>query len=128
MVHDVFGHWTLSKGHLTENEDEEKGVVRVIKEEIGLDVRVGEKLGENEYIATQPEKGKLRKRVVYYLAESEFCDLTLKKTGGLDDAKWFKLSNILDLNFYDDILSIITKAINLLLKKDTENKKQRTAS
>ena len=119
MVHDVFGHWTLSKGHLTKDEDEEKGVVRVIKEEIGLDVQVGEKLGENEYIATQPEKGKLRKRVVYYLSESEFCDLTLKKTGGLDDAKWFKLSNILDLNFYDDILSIITKAFNLLLKKDT---------
>ncbi len=117
LVHDVFGHWTLSKGHLEEGEDEAAGVTRVIKEEIGLTVKPVEKLGANEYVASQPEKGKIRKQVVYYLSEATFEDLTLKKTGGLDDAKWFKLSDILDLNFYDDILPIITKAINLLVKK-----------
>ena len=41
----------------------------------------------------------------------------LEKTGGLDDAKWFKLGDILELNFYEDILPIVTKAINILLKK-----------
>jgi len=117
LVHDVFGHWTLSKGHIEEKEDKEKGVARVIKDEIGLDIKVKEKLGENEYVATQPEKGKIRKHVVYYLAEAAFKDLNLKQSGGLDDAKWFKLADILDLNFYDDILSIVTKAINKLLEK-----------
>lgn len=115
LVHDVFGHWTLSKGHLEEKEDENAGVARVIKDEIGIAIRPVEKLGANEYVATHPEKGKLRKQVVYYLAEADFADLTLKKTGGLDDARWFKLSDILDLNFYDDILPIITKAINMLV-------------
>ncbi len=118
LVHDVFGHWTLSKGHLEEGEDERTGVARVIKDEIGLSIRPTERLGANEYVATQPEKGKIRKQVVYYLAESDFEDVTLKKTGGLDDAKWFKLSDILDLNFYDDILPIITKAINMLVATD----------
>jgi N utilization substance protein B len=115
LVHDIFGHWTLSKGHLEEKEPEEDGIKRVIKDEIGVDVNIKKKLGSNEYVASQPEQGKIRKNVIYYLTESPFKDLQLKKTGGLDDAKWFKLADILDLNFYDDILPIVTKAINLLL-------------
>ena len=118
LVHDVFGHWTLSKGHLEDGEDEKKGIARVIKDEIGISVKPLQKLGDNEYVATQPEKGKIRKQVVYYLAEAPFNDLELKETGGLDDAKWFRLADILDLNFYDDILPIVTKAVNLLVKKD----------
>ncbi|MBI2618190.1 transcription antitermination factor NusB [Candidatus Kaiserbacteria bacterium] len=119
LVHDVFGHWTLSKGHIQENEEIKKGIRRGIKEELGLDVDVGEKLGMNEYVATQPEKGKIRKQVIYYLAKAPFKDIALPEgKGGLDDAKWFKLSSILDLNFYDDILPVITNAINQLVKKD----------
>lgn len=118
LVHDVFGHWTLTKGKLTKDEEEEKGIVRKAKEEIGLDVKAKEKLGENEYIAYHPEDGKKKKRVVYYLAEAKYQEIKLEEgNGGLDDAKWFKLSDILDLNFYNDILPIITKAINILLKK-----------
>ncbi len=115
LVHDVFGHWTLSKGKLEEGEDLEKGAVRNIQEEIGLDIELKEKLGENAYIAHDPEEGKLKKQVTYFLAESPFTDIALAESGGLDDAQWFKLSDILDLNFYDDILPIVTKAINILL-------------
>ena len=118
LVHDVFGHWTLSKGHIEEEEKDEDGLKRVIEEEIGLKGKVKDKLGGNEYVATQPEKGKIRKQVTYFLLETEFEDLTLKETGGLDDAKWFKLADILELNFYDDMLPIVTKAVNLLLQKD----------
>ncbi len=115
LVHDVFGHWTLSKGHLEETEEDVPGVARVIKEELGLDVTVGQNLGSNGYIAFDPEKGKIKKEVNYYLAESPFQDITLKESGGLDDVRWFKLADILDLNFYNDILPIVTKAINALL-------------
>ncbi len=123
LVHDVFGHWTLSKGHIQENEEIQEGIARGVKEELGISVELKKKLGTNEYIASQPEKGKVRKQVVYYLAKAPFEDLTLPEDkGGLDDAKWFKLSDILDLNFYDDILPIITTAINQLVKKDTTDK------
>jgi N utilization substance protein B len=117
LVHDIFGHWTLSKGHLTEGEDLENGVARVLHDEIGLTIHVEEKLGDNEYIASDPEKGKLRKQVVYYLASSPHDEVVLKKTGGLDDTSWFKVSDIINLNFYDDILPIVTKAVDILLKK-----------
>ena len=117
MVHDIFGHWTLSKGHLLEKEDEKEGTKRKVKDEIGIDVEVREKLGGNEYVASDPEKGKIRKQVNYFLAEGKFEDLTLGDAGGLDDTKWFKLADIITLNIYDDILPIITKGINILLKK-----------
>ena len=116
LVHDVFGRWTLSKGH-TEGSDPEAEVAKVIKEEIGLKVKIIEKLGENEYVSYHPEKGKIKKHVAYFLVESPYVDLKLAKTGGLDDARWFKMGDILDLNFYNDILPLVTKAINILLKK-----------
>jgi transcription antitermination protein NusB len=117
LVHDIFGHWTLSKGKLEAGEDIEEGTKRKIKEEIGLDIEIKEKIGENEYVAADPELGKIRKHVTYFLADSPYVDIEQPPSGGLDDAKWFKLTEIIDLNFYGDMLPIITKAVNLLLKK-----------
>jgi len=117
LVHDIFGHWTLSKGRMIAGEDPELGTIRKIKEEIGVDIKPQVKLGENEYIANDPEIGKKRKNVTYFLAEAAHVDLKLEEGGGLDDARWFKLSEIVDLNFYDDILPLVTKAVNILLDK-----------
>ena len=117
LVHDIFGHWTLSKGKLLPDEDVKVGAVRKIKEEIGASISLKDELGHNEYVASDPELGKIRKQVHYFLAESPFEPLVLEKTGGLDDVRWFKLGDILELNFYEDILPIITKAVNILLKK-----------
>lgn len=121
LVHDVFGHWTLSKGKIGDNptiekETAEEGTVREIKEEIGIDIVIEEKIGENEYVASHPERGKYRKHVVYFLARAEFEPLKLEQgKGGLDDAKWFRLQDIIDLNFYDDMLPIVTVAVQKLL-------------
>jgi N utilization substance protein B len=118
LVHDVFGHWTLSKGGLEEGESDADGVKRVIKKEIGLNVtEVFDKLGDNEYVANHPEKGKHRKQVIYYLAEAKYENVALGESGGLDEAKWFKTTEILDLNFYNDIVPLITKSIQILMQK-----------
>lgn len=114
FVHDVFGHWTLSKGKLLEGEDEKVGVVRKMKEELDLSVEVVEELGRNEYIASDPEKGKQRKQVIYFLVKSDFLPIKLGVTGGLDDAKWFSIKDIAGLNFYNDILPLITKAVTII--------------
>ena len=114
LVHDVFGYWTLPKGHINEDESETGGTERAVSEELGIPILIKEKLGNNEYVASHPEKGKIRKQVIYYLAEAKFNPLKLDKSGGLDDANWFKLKDIINLNFYNDILPIVSKAINLL--------------
>lgn len=118
LVHDIFGHWTLSKGKLKPDEDPDSGVVRKILEEIGLNVKPIERLGENEYVASDPETGKKRKHVIYYLAESEFTDVKLAEKGGLDDARWFRIKDCLDLNFYSDMLPVVTKAVAKLVGEE----------
>ena len=119
FVHDIFGHWTISKGKIEEGEDVREGAVREIREEMGLDIKIVEELGVNEYIAndSKVEGGKKRKRVTYFLARAPFTELKLGPSGGLDDAQWFPLSAVGDLNFYDDTLKIIIPGINVLAKK-----------
>lgn len=117
LVHDIFGHWTLSKGHYADGEKDEQAIMRIVREEIGLPVTVGELLGENEYVASHPEKGKLLKQVKYFLAEAPYQEIALQKKGGLDDAQWFRFADILNLNLYDDMIPVITKAVEILLGK-----------
>lgn len=117
LVHDVFGYWTLSKGGIENDEDEEKGAIREIKDELGLNVKIIEKLGENSYIASHPEKGKIKKRVVLFLAESKYQELRLESSGGLDGAEWFDLNELPNLKMYDDIVPLITKAISIIISK-----------
>lgn len=116
FVHDVFGYWTLSKGSIEKDESEEEATVREIKKEIGLDVKIIEKLGENQYVASHPQKGKILKKVSYFLAETPYQELHLEKSGGLDQAKWFTLSQIPELRIYNDIIPLITKAIEIISK------------
>ena len=115
LVHDIFGHWTLSKSKVRDEETFEQGAKRAIFDEIGLVAEIEAMLGNNEYIASQPEKGKTRKQVQYFLAKAPYQDVQLAKKGGLDDARWFRVADILELNFYEDILPIVTKAITMLV-------------
>ncbi len=117
LVHDVFGYWTLSKGHIEENEEVEAGTIREIKEEISLDISIIAKLGENEYVASHPEKGKSLKQVTYFLAESEYREIQLESSGGLDGARWFELREIPELRIYNDIIPLIAKAVEILTEK-----------
>ena len=124
LVHDVFGYWTLSKGKIgdspeIENETMEEGTVREIKEEIGLDITIKEKIGENEYVASHPEKGKTLKKVTYFLAESVYQELKLENSGGLDNARWFQLKELPELRIYNDIIPLISKAIEIISNTGT---------
>lgn len=120
LVHDVFGHWTLTKGKVNKdgkelsNEEKEDLTVQKIKNEIGLDVDLVTILGEHEYIANKPEKGKVMRHVTYYLTKSDFNPLVLEKKGGLDDVKWFNLDEMSSVKTYDDIRPIIEKAISYI--------------
>ncbi len=120
LVHDIFGHWTLSKSKIAEEETIEDGARRALKEEMGLSVTIEAELGKNEYVASHPELGKVRKQVTYFLATSPHSEITLEKKGGLDDARWFKVSEILELNFYEDILPIVTKAVTMLVSRSSK--------
>jgi N utilization substance protein B len=123
MVHDIFGYWTLSKGGIEKGETAEEGTVREVKEETNWDIKIENKLGENEYIAYPPERGPVRKQVQYFLGRSEYTKPILEKgTGGLDDVRWFDLNELSDLNIYDDVSKMLVKALEIILpeKEDEE--------
>ncbi len=112
LVHDVFGYWTLTKGKVEGEGNIEALAIKKIKSEIGIDTEIITTLGENEYIANKPEVGKVIKHVHYFLAKAKFTPLALEKKGGLDDAKWFPLSELEDLRMYDDIMPLIRKGLS----------------
>lgn len=115
LVHDVFGYWTLPKGHIQKDELEEDGLIREIKKEIGIDVSIVEKIGENEYIANKPEIGKVIKHVSYFLVSSAYTPLSLENKGGLDEAKWFPVEELAALRMYDDIKPLVQKAVTKMI-------------
>jgi len=117
LVHDVFGYWTLSKGHIKEGEEVKEGVIRKVKEEIGIDIEIEDEIGSNGYVASDPEKGKIKKEVSYFLASTSDKDLKLKETGGLNEARWFKMEDLADLRMYDDVRPLVAKAIRVLSGK-----------
>lgn len=117
MVHDVFGYWTLSKGGIDSSLGEIEGTKAKVKEEIGIDISITEKLGENEYVAFHPENGPVRKHVLYFLAQADYQPLKLKENpGGLDNVKWFEMSEIADLTMYDDVTQLMAMAIEKVIK------------
>lgn len=115
LVHDVFGYWTLSKGKLEKGEDVKEGASREVGEELGLkNLKIEKEIGSNDYIAYDPEKGQIKKSVVYFLASTGEKELCLGKSGGLDNAKWFELKEIENIKIYDDLRPIINQAIEWL--------------
>lgn len=114
LVHDVFGYWTVVKGVKMPEEDTETAVLRKVKEEVGLDGKVKVALGSNEYTAHTPEEGRTRRVADYFLVETPHLDLQLKRGGGLDDARWFKITDLGSLKVYDDLLPVMTSALNAL--------------
>ena len=119
FVHDVFGYWTLSKGGIEEGENEEEGAIREIKEEMGLDIAIKCLLGRNEYIASHPEKGKIRKQVSFFLGESPYTEMKLEKgTGGLNDAQWLPIEDVTRLRMYENMIPLLTKAVEIITKSN----------
>lgn len=116
LVHDVFGYWTLPKGHIALDEKIEDGLIRELKKEIGIDATILDILGENEYIANKPDQGKVVKHVSYFLTKSDYTPLVLEKKGGLDEARWFLAKEVSALRTYDDIKPLFEKAIEKINK------------
>ena len=116
LVHDIFGYWTLSKGGVEEGETAEEAAVREIKAECDLDIEIKEKIGESEYVASHPTKGKCKKRVTFFLAESKYAPVKLlNESGGLDDVRWFTLAEVASLKMYDDVTGYMANAITKLV-------------
>ena len=107
----------ISKGHLDNALDVVDATVTRVREELGLPIVIEEKIGENEYVAVNLEKKRVRKQVTYYIAQAPFQEIQFTSEGGLDDAKWFPVQEISELPLYSDLVPILSKAVQVILKK-----------
>jgi N utilization substance protein B len=116
LEHDIFGYWTLPKGHVGADEEVAAGTAREVLAEMSLPVTIEQEIGFNEYVASHPEKGKLRKQVTYFLARApELVPPKLgEDKGGLDDARWFPMTEVAALRMYDDVVPILMKALGII--------------
>jgi transcription antitermination protein NusB len=117
LVHDVFGYWTLSKGTYDKALAPTDAVLQVIQSELGLAGVVEESIGKNEYIAHEPGEGKKKRLAEYFLVKVPHDELKLTSGGGLDDARWFRITDVGSLKLYDDLMPIMATAISILATK-----------
>lgn len=118
LVLDAFGFWTLTKGHVEEGEVPKQTITREIEEEIGLkEIEILEKLGDREYIAKDPELGRVKRKVQDFLAKATGnTELKVEISGGIKDGKWFDIDEVMNLKIYEDIKPALEKAIKILKK------------
>jgi len=112
LVYDVFGRWTLPKGKCVEGELSDSAARRAALEELGVTVGSLMPLGEHEYIAHEPEAGRIARTVGYFLAvlPGKVKLKTQKKTG-VSDPRWFTEAELHAIPTYNDLLPILELGI-----------------
>lgn len=119
FIRNIFGFWTLAKGSIDEGRTIEESLISKIKQKIGLDIKVIDKIGENIYRDRGKNKIPINKKAVYFLAESEHKDLVLEEGNrGLKEGKWFKVNKIKDLKKYEELTNIFEKGLDIIKNKN----------
>lgn len=99
-------YWSFPKGHIEKGETEKETAVREIKEETNLDVEI---CGDFREISEYCPFGKIRKRVVFFLARA-FTDNVKIQESEIDSYIWVDIQQAKKLCTYENDLRIIDKA------------------
>ncbi len=99
-------YWSFPKGHVELGENEKQTAAREIKEETNLDVKIHPGFREtSDYCPF----GKVRKRVVFFLAESFTDDVHIQESE-IDYFIWVSFEQARQMCSYENDLRVIDKA------------------
>ncbi|MDO8670053.1 MAG: NUDIX hydrolase [Dehalococcoidia bacterium] len=115
LILDIFGSWSLPKGHVEPGETLEETAIREIEEEVGIKGDIEEALGEVCYQFTR-DLGTIQKTVHYFLIKAAATELRMAEDEVLD-AKWVPLGRVLEASDYRDNRDVLEKAVALLKKQ-----------
>lgn len=99
-------YWSFPKGHIEGHESEQETAIREIKEETNLDVEIVSDFRET---ASYCPFGKIRKHVVFFLAQS-FTDNVKIQQSEIDSYQWADFQQAKKLCSYENDLKLINKA------------------
>ncbi len=111
LVLDLFDRWTLPKAKCLPGELSDSAAKRAMKEDLGVEAEIKTSLGEHEFIAHEPDVGRVVRTVGYFLACTP-KETVLKKrvSGGIKDAGWFSESALDTMPVYADLVPVLTAA------------------
>lgn len=118
FTRNMFGFWTLTKGSIDKNKRTiEEALISKVKQKIGLDIKIMDKIGENIYRDRGEGKIPINKKAVYFLAESEYKNLVLEEGNkGLKEAKWIKIEDLDKIKKYKELAPIFKKGLEIIKK------------
>ena len=127
LIKDMYGHWTLPKGHMEPNETLEETARREINEETGIDpatLRLRRELGEINYHFTSDfkrdtgradgTKVNIHKYVTFFLYEVPYDTELTAQQGEVEEIAWLPLADFEKYNEYEHSLTIIKAARQFL--------------
>jgi 8-oxo-dGTP pyrophosphatase MutT (NUDIX family) len=105
------GHkdWSFPKGHIELGESAEVAMLREIKEETGLSVKIVKELPDLEYLNYGGENVSTK----MFLVESK-DDSELKPEFEGDDIKWFTYNEVIEKLTYDNLKEYFKKVLLIL--------------
>ena len=98
LVHQTSGNWSLTKGHVEQNETEIETATREVKEETNIDVKIIE--GFRKVITYSPKEN-VMKDVVFFIGEPLNDDI-IPQEGEIIEAKYVSYEEARELLFYKD--------------------------
>ena len=104
-------YWGFPKGHLNKGESSKDAALREVKEEVGLNVEIIEKVGQSSYVF-QHNGEKIFKIVTMFLMEAK-KEKILVQQAEIQEAGWFRKEEVTEkLSFAND-KKLFTKAVEM---------------
>ncbi len=102
-------YFGFPKGHIDKEESSKDAAIREVKEEVGLEVEVVEKIGESKYIFTKNGE-KVFKVVVMFLMKAKEGELKVLEEE-LIGAQWFSPEEALEKLSFKQDKELLKKAL-----------------
>ncbi|MCL6450511.1 MAG: NUDIX hydrolase [Acetobacteraceae bacterium] len=113
MILDRFGRWSLPKGLIDPGESEAAAALREVREETGVEGTVEARLGETSYYYFDADRGRIAKRVVYFLVRAQSSEPVPQK-GEVAEVAWVPAGEVLERAAYANLRPVLEEALRRL--------------
>jgi 8-oxo-dGTP pyrophosphatase MutT (NUDIX family) len=108
-----YHRWILPKGLVRKHESYEETALREVREEVGVEARIVQALGEPEKYVYTARNMRVFKSVYYFLMEY-VSDSPWQRDAEMEEVKWVSLAEAIDLIAYPQTRALLKRCQTLL--------------